>query len=118
MHLYFDKEKYAAYIQNKLKDSDLNKLMYVSSTIGMATGSDGEYYQIDNNSERKEFITDEEIDKAIKNCVNDKSINQLSKDQALRVAAYSLRNSNFDKEMGVSEAASYQLLQEWGYLNA
>lgn len=115
---YFDKEKYAAYIQNKLKDSDLNKLMYVSSTIGMATGSDGEYYQIDNNSERKEFITDEEIDKAIKNCVNDKSINQLSKDQALRVAAYSLRNSNFDKEMGVSEAASYQLLQEWGYLNA
>lgn len=112
---YFDNGEYTSYIQNKIKDSDLNKLMYVSSTIGVATGSGGEYYQINNDSERKDFINDAEIDKAIANCVNNKSIKGLSKDQALRVAAYSLRNSDYDKEMGIPEKNSYQLLEKWGY---
>lgn len=114
---YFDKKDYDFYINNKIKDSDLNKLMFVASTIGVASGSGGEYFQIDNDKERSKFISDTEFDEAVKTCVKDKSINKLSKKQALKVAAYSLRNSDYDKDMGVPESDAYQLLKKWGYTN-
>lgn len=115
---YIDKKEYDSYIQNKIKDSDLNKLMFVASTIGMASGSGGEYFQIDNNTERSKFISDAEFDEAIETCIKDKSINELSKPQALKVAAYSLRNSDYDKDMGVPESNAYQVLKKWGYANS
>lgn len=116
---YIDEKTYNSFLHNKIIASDLNKLMILAGTrIGKLTGSDGDFYTIDNDAKIQQLMSDSDIDESITNCIKDKRINQLSEQQALKVAAYSLRESDADVEKRISEEDCYRLLNKWGYSQA
>ena len=112
---FFDKDKYMEIIRKKVNSNDLNKLMFLADTVGLVYGSEGHYYQSTDNEERSKFLSDDAITSAISNCINDKKINELSRNQAIRVAAYALRDSSYDRDVGVPEKDCLKKLAEWKY---
>ena len=116
---YFDEEEYVKYIKRKFKESELNKLLFMCGFISEGTDlTDGStIFHISQTSEPFDFISDEEVDKAIETCVRDKSIKKLTKNQALMIAAFSLRNSRENAQDGFTEKECGEVLKKWGYFS-
>lgn len=115
---YFDETEFHQFIHNKVRESDLNKLLLYASTISSPRGSDGIYFHFHGYSGRDQFLSDSELDEAINKCVKDRSINLLPEEQALKIAAYFLHKSAADQESIIPEKDCYSVLKSWGYTKA
>lgn len=119
---YFDPELHKEYIEKKLSDpieGDLNKLRFLASCIEQwGSGKAGEYRD-EHPEYRRDYITDDELDRIIDKCVSDGSMNKLTNGQAMRVASFWIsRNTDERFDFGISGDQCENLLKQWNYKRA
>ena len=119
---YFNSELHKEYIEKKLSDpteDDLNKLRLLASCIEQwLSGKAGEYRD-DHPEYRRDYITDEELDRIIDKCASDGSMNKLTNGQAMRVASFWIsRNTDERFDFGISSDQCEKLLKQWNYKRA
>ena len=111
-----DMEKYVKYLNSKFNESDLNKLRYLSFTIGCFEGNSGTTYMDDDAKDREEIISEKEINKVVKKSIDDGEIKQLNEEQILHIAAYILlqdKNFRTNNKKGVSEEECKEKIKGW-----
>jgi hypothetical protein len=110
-----NKDKYVKFLNEKFKDK-LNKLRYIAQFIvGTATeitnGKEGcTIFEISHNDD---YLTFDDADKIIDQCISDGSIKKISDDRLLRLAGYYLVRHINNPDTHIYENEAIRLMNQW-----